>query len=224
MSQTGSGPPSGHTYSPDGRWWWDGRGWQPVRGAFQSATASPGTGARWLVAAVIVMVVASSLPLALGAAVFAARAIHNAAPGAAPPFRSYLMDASVTGIEAAARSHGLQCGTTVSIGFGASVHVCQRMARGEVMSVHLIGPDASRVAVVSADVLGLRPADGPAALALFQAVVGAAVAGADASADAEWLSAHFDQVGTSQTSVDGVTLRLTATGSNRSLSVYPAAS
>jgi hypothetical protein len=87
----------------------------------------------------------------------------------------------------------------------------------------MFGPDASHVAVVSAGVVGLRSEDRPTAIDLFQAVVSAAVAGPDASADTAWVRAHFDQTGTSQTTLNGVTLRLTVTGSTRSLGIHSAA-
>lgn len=86
MIQTGSSPPA-QTYSPDGRWCWDGREWQPVLGAPGPPPASPVPAVgRWLLAAVIVMVVLSALALALGTAVFAVRAVHGAVPRAAAPF------------------------------------------------------------------------------------------------------------------------------------------
>jgi hypothetical protein len=169
------------------------------------------------------MVIASSLVLVVGAAVLVARTIHNVPAVGTPPFRSYLADASMSGVEAAARSYALRCGTAASIGFGDSIHACQRTSRGEVLSVSMFGPDASHVAVVSAGVVGLRSEDRPTAIDLFQAVVSAAVAGPDASADTAWVRAHFDQTGTSQTTLNGVTLRLTVTGSTRSLGIHPAA-
>jgi hypothetical protein len=149
--------------------------------------------------------------------------LHIAAPGAASPFRAYLADASVTGIESAARSHGLRCGKPWSFGWGAPFEVCERIPPGELTSLSLFGPDARHLAMVGALVHGLEPAERPYTVDLFQAVVGAAVASQHAPADIAWLSAHFDLAGTSITTVDGVTLQLNVTGSNRSLSIHPTA-
>lgn len=224
MSQTDSGPRD-FTYSPDGRWWWDGRTWQPVRAEPSGGT---GTGGRWLLAALIVLAVVVTVPLGVTEVVIASRIGQfrpPSGPGGPPPSTPYLADASETGIEVAATSHGLRCGSTPVVGpFGhpPRIRQCQRTSAGEVMFVQTIGGDADRVSVVSANVVDLRPGDEAAALGLLQAVVTAAVAGPDQAADSTWLSTHFDQTGTSQTTVDGVTLRLMVSGHGRTLVVEPA--
>ena len=221
MSQTDGGPRE-HTHSPDGRWWWDGRTWQPVRAA---PSRRPGTGGRWLLAALIVVVVALTLPLGVTAVLLASRISHIPVPRGSPPPMPYLADASETGIELAATSHGLRCQSARTIGFGHTpmIRDCQRMSDAGVMSVQTIGRDASHVSVVTATVVGPRPGDEAAGLALFQAVLTAAVAGVDGPADSAWLSTYFDEPGTSQTTVDGVTLRLLVSGPQRTLVVEPAA-
>lgn len=222
MSQAGGGQ-RGYTYSPDGRWWWDGRQWQP---AGPAASRGPGTGGRWLIAAVIVIIAATAVPLALtAAAAIALRAGHVSPPrGLPPPSAPYLADASETGIELAVTSQGLQCGTPpVHFGFGRTptIRTCHRSIRGEVLTVDVIGSD-DRVTVVHAGAVDLGPGDDSAALALFKAVVTAAVAGPDGAADAGWVTAHFGQPGTSRTTVGGVALQMTLNGSARSLIVQPA--
>jgi hypothetical protein len=222
VSEAGGGS-RGHGYSPDGRWWWDGQRWQSVPAA---PSTGPGTGGPWLLVFLIVVAVAVSSSLGVGAVVIASRVGHIAPPGP-PPSTPYLPDASCTGIEAAATSHGLRCGAPQGpFGFGPvpTIRVCQRRSGTEVLTVQTIGPDAGHIGVVTASVLAPRPADGQAALALLEAVVSASVAGTDAASDTAWLSAHFDQSGTSETTVDGVMLRLTVTGPQRSLIVEPAPS
>jgi hypothetical protein len=157
----------------------------------------------------------------LALAVATVNLLHVPAPGAASPFRAYLADASVTGIESAARSHGLRCGKPWSFGWGGPFEVCERIQYEEVTSLTLFGPDARRLAMVSVLAHGLQPADRPYTVDLFQAVVGATVASQDAPADVAWLSAHVDQAGTSHTALDGVTLQLTVTSSHQSLSIHP---
>ena len=226
MSQTADGGPPGYT-SPDGRWWWDGQRWQPVHAAVQAPPVPPGPGTRvpWLVVAAVVVIGATLMALVAVAAVVALRASRSLAPPAGPASGHYLAAASVSGIEGAATSHGLRCGTALAVGVGApSIHTCQGMSGGELRSVEMIGPDTGHVSVVTADVLRMRPADEPAALDLLQAVVAAAVPGEDAADAASWVRAHFDQQGPSQTVVDGVVLRLTVTSSVRSLVVQPARS
>jgi hypothetical protein len=220
VSQTDGGPRE-HRYSPDGRWWWDGRTWQPVQGA---PSRGPGSGSRWLLAALIVLVLALTVPLGVTAVLVASRIGHVPQPPGPPPSMPYLADASETGIELAATSHGLRCESPPMVGFGRrpAIRACHGAAASEVMSVQTIGDDAGHVSVVSANVVGLRPGDEAAALALLQAVVSATVAGPDGAADSTWLSAHFDQAGTSRTTVDGVTLRLMVSGPQRTLIVEPA--
>jgi len=227
VSQTGGARPEGYTYSPDGRWWWDGRNWQPVDPSLLHAgpPRRQGNAGRWLVAAAIVLVVASSLPAALYLAAFALRAAHPPPPGPFPTTH-YLADTSVTGIEVVATSHGLQCSKAHPVSFGGrapAIHDCHGSTSSSLgMFVETIGPDDSHVSVVSADVGGPAAGDRSAALDLLQAVVRAAVSGPDGPADAAWVSDHFDQSGTSQTVVDGVELRLMAHGPVRSLIVQPA--
>jgi hypothetical protein len=183
----------------------------------------PGSG-RWLVAAVIVVGVAVTLPLAIAAGAVAYRLSRTPVPRAEPARGHYLADASSTRIEAAATSRGLRCGPPpLSIGFGGAppVRVCQRASGVGVASVAVVEADSDHVAAVTADAGG-GPADDPANLALLQAIIGAAVAGDDAAADDAWLTAHFDQSGMSQTVVNGVSLRLTVRGTFRSLVIVPA--
>ena len=104
------------------------------------------------------------------------------------------------------------------------IHACQRTSREEVLSVSVFGPDASHIVVVSVGVVGLRPEDRQTAVDLFQAIVSAAVAGPDASTDTAWVQARFDQTGTSHITLNGVTLRLTVTGSTRALGIHAAGS
>ena len=47
MAQT---PPGYGTRSPDGRWWWDGRAWQPVPPAPPGMPPAPGSGGGWVTA------------------------------------------------------------------------------------------------------------------------------------------------------------------------------
>ncbi|HYW28153.1 MAG TPA: hypothetical protein VE953_28530 [Terriglobales bacterium] len=216
MSQAGGGN-GGYTYSPDGRWWWDGQRWQPVGAAPRGGL---GTTGRWLVAAVIVMIVAMTLPLGLTAAIIGWRVSHVSPPSALAS-APVLPDATETGIERAATSQGLQCERPpVYVGFGRpTIHSCHRTAGGGLLSVDVIGPDDSRVTMVHAAAVGPRLPDQPTILALFQSVVGAAVAVSDVAPDDEWVSAHLGQPGTSLTTLHGVALQLQHNGSVRSLSI-----
>ena len=225
MSETDGGP-RGHISSPDGQWWWDGGTWRPVRAA---PPAGPGTGGGWLLVALIVVAVAVSVPLGVTEVVIASRIGHVGPPRrlpVSPPAMPYLADASETGVELAATSHGLRCGSPQGVaGFGhpPRIRECMRGSPTELLFVETIGRDDSHVSVVTAHVDDIQPGgDRAAALALLQAVVSAAVAGPDGAADSAWLSAHFDRQGTSQTTVDGVTLRLMVSGSQRTLIVAPA--
>jgi hypothetical protein len=220
VSQTDGGPRDG-TYSPDGRWWWDGRSWQPVRAA---PARGPGTGGPWLLAALIVAAVAVTVPIGVTAVVIASRVAHPARPAGPPPSMPYLADASGAGIELAATSHGLRCGSPLVVGFGRppAIRQCQLASAAGLMSVDTLGRDDTHVSMVTATALRVQPGDEAAALALFQAVLGAAVAGTDGAADSTWLTTHFDRSGTSQTTVDGVTLRLMVSGTQRTLVVAPA--
>jgi hypothetical protein len=225
VSQT-AGRTREHTYSPDGRWWWDGQTWQPVPA---TASRGSGTGPRWLLAALIAVVVTVTVPLGVTEVVIASRIGHISPPAglpASPPSMPTLADASGTGIELAATSHGLRCGSPQAVGgfFGhpPRIRQCLRGSETQLITVMTIGSDDSHVSVVTVHVAELRPGgDESAALALFQAVASAAVAGPDGPADSAWLSAHFDQAGTSMTTVDGVTLRLMVSGSQRTLVVEP---
>jgi hypothetical protein len=214
-----------HDLSPDGRWWWDGRQWQPV----QQAPAGTGRsgGGRWLIAAVIVAGVAVAVPLAIAAGAFAYRVTNApvARAGSAPV--RYLADASSRRIEAAAVSRGLRCATPPqSVGGTAPVRICQRApgvgaASGVgAATVAMVGNDSGHLVAVSG--VSGEPADEPTALAFLQAIIDATVARRDAGADDAWLSAHFDQSGDSQTVVNGVSLRLTVHDPVRSLVIVPA--
>ena len=181
---------------------------------------------RWLIAALIVAGVA--VPLAIGAGTFAYR-IANAPVqrvGAAPV--RYLAAANSTRIEAAAVSRGLRCATPPqTVGGTAQVRICQRApglgaASGVgVGSVAIVGNDSRHLLAVSA-AISVGPANEPTDLALLQAIIDATVARRDAAADDAWLSAHFDQSGSSQTVANGVSLRLTVRDSFRSLVIVPA--
>jgi hypothetical protein len=172
----------------------------------------------------VIVLAVLAVTIAAGAVVIASR-VSPVSPLSAPQLTPTLPDASETGIELAATSRGLRCrapGLHVGFGNPPAMHLCQGSPRGGLLSVQTIGPDDSHVSAVQVEALGLRPADEPAALALFQAVVGAAVAGPDAAADESWLRDHFDQTGTSRTTLNGVALQLTVSGSQRSLFVQPA--
>jgi hypothetical protein len=226
VSQTDGGQRE-YTYSADGRWWWDGRAWRPVRAA---PPGGSGTGPRWLLPALIVVVLALTVPLGVTAVLIASRIGHTLPPRGMPPppgaapAMPYLPDASETGIELAATSHGLRCetGATVGIGRPPAIRQCQRASANGVMSVQTIGSDTGQVGVVTAAVIEFRPGDEAAALAFLQAVLSAAVAGPDAATDSTWLTTHFDHAGTSETTVEGVRLRLMVSSSQRVLVVGPA--
>jgi hypothetical protein len=175
------------------------------------ASRGPGTGGRWLLAALIVVAVAVAVPIGATEVVIASRIGHLRLPVGQPPPLPALPDASQSGIELAATSRGFRCMTLQSVDFGfpvPTVRVCRRMTGGEILTVQTIGSDPSHVSLVSANVVGLRPGDEAATLALFQ--------------DSAWLSTNFDQAGTTETVVDGVTLRLTGSGSRRALILQPA--
>jgi hypothetical protein len=179
-----------------------------------------------LLVVLILLAVAVAVPLGVGAVLIASRVGHISPPGP-PPSMPYLPDASQTGIERAATLHGLRCGAPqAAFGFGpvTTIRVCRRTSATGMMFVQTIGPDASHIGVVTADTVATRPADEPAALALLQDVISASVASPDAAADSSWLSAHFHEPGTSETTVDGVTLRLRVSGLDRSLMLEPGAS
>lgn len=202
-----------------------------------TAARSPGSGrdggGRWLIAAAIVVGLAVAVPLAVGAGTLAYR-VTNAPPplvGSAPPVPRagstsgiYLADASSTRIEAAAGSRGLQCGTPPqSVGMGATglERVCQRVSGRRVVTVAMAGRDSGHLVAVTAGVGG-EPPDEPADLALLTAIIDATVAGRDDAAADEWLSAHFDQSGDSQSVVNGVLLRLTVHDPVRTLAIVRA--
>jgi len=97
-----------------------------------------------------------------------------------------------------------------------------RSTRGDTIVWTTIGPVASHVDKVVAYVSDVQPANEPAALALFQSIVSAALPAPDAATAAAWLGVHFDRGGINQTTVRGVTVSLVVEGSARSLDIVPA--
>lgn len=209
-------------YSTDGKWWWDGQTWRPAHSAVQPPPAPRRRATRttWVITCAILVAVAVILPLA------AARPLLTSLGRASPPRSTpYLAGASETGIERAAAAYGLQCPAAP----GAAnltqqvTRACEgRSATADTTVWTTIGPAASHVDKVVAHVGAVQPADKPAALALFQAIVIAALPGPDAAVAAAWVGEHFDREGINQTTVHGVTVVVLVEGSARSLDVVPA--
>ncbi|MBO0687528.1 MAG: hypothetical protein J2P45_30635 [Candidatus Dormibacteraeota bacterium] len=215
MSQRGGGPP-GYTFSPDGRWWWDGRRWQPV----QVAPAAPGRRGvpRWLIAAIVAVGLLVAAAPAVAAAVIANLSAHLPPPS--PPPGHYLAATSEGRIEQAATAQGLRCGSPQSIRFGPAPESrdCERGSATGVVSVQTTFFDARHVVAINADAVGQESAS----VAFLQSIIDATLPAGDAATADAWLRGHFDQSGTSSTVVNGVGLRLVASGPSRMLVITPA--
>ncbi|MBO0685930.1 MAG: hypothetical protein J2P45_22520, partial [Candidatus Dormibacteraeota bacterium] len=213
VSQTGGGAP-GYTFSPDGRWWWDGERWRPV----QVTPAPPGRRGvpRWLIPTIVAVALVVVATLAIAGAVIANRIAHLP-PASAPPGH-YLAGASEARIEQTAKAQGLRCGSDMSFGIGAPQgRTCQRASATGMMSVHTV-TDTRHVLAVNSDVM----ADEAAAVGFLKSIIDATMPGDDAAKADEWLRAHVDQSGTSSTVVNGVGLQLVVSGGSRMLMITPA--